>query len=188
MPSVISGVSSSSLLQSLTDSLEEINRHVFRASELKSATSDLKRQIFVERITIENALKMAKSAIELEEKMKDPGFKKAYEAHERMFAVSSTHLEKASGESSRLDAALPTFQRGPRHSDDECEMAIQQSFDGLREDREAFLSVIHGQLSSNAVLRRHFLLSLKKLDGRRYLPALDPKSSWKHEGFTSHSQ
>ena len=165
------------MLQSFNDGLSEINRNVSRASALQSATSELKHQLFVERTVIENALKMAKSAIELAKSMKNPRFKEAYEQLHAVFAEPSN---KTSTEPSRIDTPLPSFQRGQRHPDDEFEAAIQQSFNGLREEREAFLSVVHGQLSSDAVLRSHFLVSLKELDGDRYRSALDPSSSWTH--------
>jgi DNA helicase-4 len=165
----------SSILESLNDGLNEINRNISRTSAVQSATSDLKQQLFVERTTIEKALELANSAIDFEERVKDPSFKETYEW---LFAALGDDSDETVAEPSRSDTPVPSFKRSQRHSDDEFEIAIQHSFDGLREERDAFLSVIHGQLTSDALLRRHFLESLEKLDGVRYRASLDPHATW----------
>ncbi|HIE0523709.1 TPA: UvrD-helicase domain-containing protein [Stenotrophomonas maltophilia] len=163
----------SSILESFNNGLAEINRNVSRANAVQSATSDLKHRIFVERSTVESALELARSEISLKEKLKDPRFKEAYES-------LSEALEPHRNPPLYMPekTPLPTFSRSQRHPDEEFEAAIQRSFDGLKEDREAFLSAIHGQLASNPALRQHFLTSIEKLSGSRYLKALDPTSSW----------
>jgi DNA helicase IV len=164
-----------SLLESFNNGLAEINRNVSRASAVQSATSDLQHRIFAERSTIESALELARSAISLEEKLKDPRFKEAYESLSEALDANRHEPEEAQ---SRVETPLPTFSRSQQHSDKGIDAAIQRSFDGLREDRDAFLSAIHGQLAEDSVLRHHFLTSIEKLHGRHYLAALDPTSSW----------
>ncbi|WP_024956671.1 UvrD-helicase domain-containing protein [Stenotrophomonas maltophilia] len=164
-----------SLLESFNNGLAEINRNVSRASAVQSATSDLKHRIFAERSTIESALELARSAISLEEKLKDPRFKEAYESLSEALDANRHEPEEAQ---SWVETPLPTFSRSQQHPDEDIDAAIQRSFDGLREDRDAFLSAIHGQLAGDSVLRHHFLTSIEKLHGRHYLVALDPTSSW----------
>lgn len=165
-----------SMLESFNNGLAEINRSVARASALQSATSELKQRIFAERNTIESAFDLARSKISLEEKLKDRHFKEAYES---LSGALAAHREEARDARLPVGTPLPTFSRSQRHPDEDFEATIQRSFDGLREDREAFLSAIHGQLARDPVLRHHFLTSIEKLSGRHYLAALDPTSSWK---------
>ena len=165
-----------SMLESFNNGLAEINRNVSRASALQSATSDLKHRIFLERSAIESALELARSEISLEEELKDPRFKEAYESLSETLDANRHEPEDAQP---RVATALPTFSRSQRHPDEDIDAAIQRSFDGLREDREAFLSAIHGQLATDSVLRRHFLTSIESLSAGHYLAALDPTSSWK---------
>lgn len=167
----------SSMFQSFNDGLAEINRNISRASALQNATSELKHQLFVERTMIENAMKAAKLAMELEENMKTPQFRQCYE---ELCATLTNHSDELPTEQSPVDTPLPSFHRSQRHPDDEFETTIQRSLDGLRREREEFLSVIHGLLSSDATLRRHFLVSLEQLNGDRYRLALDPSLSWTH--------
>lgn len=164
-----------SVLESFNNGLAEINRNVSRASAVQSATSDLKHRIFVERSTIESALELARSEISLEEKLKDLRFKEAYESLSEALEANRHEPEDAQP---RVETPLPTFSRSQQHPEEDFEAAIQRSFDGLREDREAFLSAIHGQLATDPVLRRHFLTSIEKLSAGHYLAALDPTSSW----------
>lgn len=161
----------SSMLESFNNGLAEINRSVARASALQSATSELKQRIFAERTTIESAVDLARSEISLEEKMKDPHFKEAYES---LSGALAAHREEARDARLPVETPLPTFSRSQRHPDEDFEAAIQRSFDGLREDREAFLSVTYGQLAGDPLLRRHFFASLEKLDGNRYRASVDP--------------
>lgn len=160
-----------SMLESFNNGLAEINRSVDRANALQSATSDLKHQIFAEKSTIESALKLARSQISLDEKLKDPRFKEAYESLSGAFTA---HRDKASDAPQPAGTPLPAFTRTQRHPDEEFEAAIQRSFDGLREDREAFLSVAYGQLAGDPLLRRHFFASLEKINGNRYRASVDP--------------
>jgi len=159
------------MLESFNNGLAEINRSVARASALQSATSELKQRIFAERTTIESAVDLARSEISLEEKMKDPHFKEAYES---LSGALAAHREEARDARLPVETPLPTFSRSQRHPDEDFEAAIQRSFDGLREDREAFLSVTYGQLAGDPLLRRHFFASLEKLDGNRYRASVDP--------------
>lgn len=165
-----------SMLESFNNGLAEINRNVSRASAVQSATSDLKHRIFVERSAIESALDLARSAISLEEELKDPRFREAYES---LSEAIEAHRDTPEDARPPLNTPLPTFSRSQQHPDEDFEAAIQRSFDGLREDREAFLSAIHGQLATDPVLRRHFLTSIEKLSAGHYLAVLDPTSSWK---------
>ncbi|HGM6770628.1 TPA: hypothetical protein ACKQAW_001176 [Stenotrophomonas maltophilia] len=135
----------------------------------------MKHRIFVERSTIESALELARSEISLEEKLKDLRFKEAYESLSEALEANRHEPEDAQP---RVETPLPTFSRSQQHPEEDFEAAIQRSFDGLREDREAFLSAIHGQLATDPVLRRHFLTSIAKLSAGHYLAALDPTSSW----------
>ena len=129
---------------------------------------------------IEAALKLAANAIDLEEKLKDPRFKQTYER--LMQAVASADDGKADGRSHLAKNQVPSFARTQRHSDAEIEAIIQQTMKGLKDEREAFLSAAHSRLSADPVLRRHFLKTLKEVDGVRYLPALDPASTWSRPG------
>ncbi|MNV04552.1 Helicase IV [compost metagenome] len=160
-----------SMLESFNNGLAEINRNVSRASAVQSATSDLKHRIFVERSTVESALELARSEISLEEELKDPRFKEAYESLSEALGENRHEPEDAQP---RVETPLPTFSRSQRHPDEDIDAAIQRAFDGLREDREAFLSVTYGQLASDLVLRRHFFASLETLDGSHYRASVDP--------------
>jgi DNA helicase-4 len=163
-------LSLSSLLRAVDIGLTQFNHNVTRASALQGAVSDLKHQLFVERHTIDSALNMAKSAIELEEKMKDPVFKEAYQS--ASIEIADLHADSPN-DKSLIDIPAPSFRRDQRHPDAEIEAAIQRVFDELREEREAFLSVKHSHLSEDQHLCRHFLSALEKLSGERYLLALD---------------
>lgn len=173
----------SSVLKAVNNGMEEFNRTVSRASALQTATSDLKERIFAERITIENALELAKSAVELEERMKDPHFKEGYQsAYAELAALlkeerGESCSDKRDSESPHTHTPPPSFLRDQRHPDAEFDAAIQRSFDGLRTEREEFLTMIHGHLSGDAVLRHHFFMSLDKLNGGHYRAALDPSPS-----------
>lgn len=61
---------------------------------------------------------------------------------------------------------------------EEFEAAIQRSFYTLRDMRAALPSKIHGQLVRDALLRRHSVVSLKKMGGTDYLVALDFTTAW----------
>ncbi len=124
---------------------------------------------------IENALKMAKSAISLEERMKDPLFEESYQ---RLRAAVADHRDEAPGQKRLGRHPAPSFSAATATRTTSSRRPSSALFEALREEREAFLSVVHSELSSNAVLRRHFLASLEERDGGRYLPALDPSSSW----------
>ena len=141
---------------------------------MQSATSDLKHRIFAERTTIESALELARSEIALEEELKDLRFKEAYESLSEALDANRHEPEDAQP---RVETPLPTFSRSQRHPDEDIDAAIQRAFDGLREDREEFLSVTHGQLASDLVLRRHFFASLGTLDGSHYRASVDPNDT-----------
>lgn len=162
-----------SKLESFTHGLAEGSRKASQLSRVYAATADLKHRLSIERSMIESALKRAKMAIDVEESMKNPAHKKPYE---ESLAIFTIRPNSASDKPSRIKTPLPSFEREMRDSDSEIEAAIQQTFDSLREWREEFLSVVHGQLSSNATLRRHFDAALDELGGSRYRSALAPIS------------
>lgn len=168
-----------SILESFNNGLAEISRSVDRANALQNATSDLKHQISAEKSTIESALKLARSQISLDEKLKDPRFKEAYES---LSGALTAHRDKASDPQRPAGTPLPAFTRPQRHPVEEFEVAIQRSFDGLREDREAFLSVAYGQLAGDPLLRRHFFASLEKINGNRYRASVDPYGTLEQRG------
>lgn len=165
----------SSILQSLNNGLADINRSIARASALQAATSELKQQIFKERHTIESALDLAQSQISLDEKLKDPRFRAAYE---RASAALADHRQEARDAQPPSKTPPPTFTRSQKHPDVDIEAAIQRSFEALQEERDVFLHAVRLQLSGSPDLRRHFLASLEKLAGRHYLASVDPASSW----------
>lgn len=133
----------------------------------------------MERTVIESALKRAQTNIKIEELKKDPRRKELFEqAYQDLSALLADSPDETPAQSIKDETPLPSFQRYQRHRDDEVEAAIQRSFDELQAEREAFLSVIHSQLSSDVNLRRHFLEALTSLGCNRYRSALDPASSW----------
>ena len=168
-----------SVLESFNNGLATLNRNIDRASALQSATSELTRRIAVERTTIERALEQARSEISLEEELKNPRFKEAYES---LTKALGAHIDEAQDTEPDAETPPPSFSRSQRHPDEEIEAAIQRSFDGLREDREAFLSVIYGKLAGDPLLRRHFFASLEQLDGSRYLSSVDPHGTLGQSG------
>ena len=169
----------SSMLNSFLEGLEQVNRNVSLASDRQQATSELKDQIFMERTIIESALKRAHSNIKIEELKKDPRRKELFEqSYRELMGALAESKDKTPAQPRRDETPLPSFKRSQRHQDDEVEAAIQRAFDELQAEREAFLSVIHSQLSKDATLRRHFLEVLTSHGWNRYRSALDPASSW----------
>jgi len=162
----------SSVFKALNAGVTQINEHVRRAEALQKATSQMELDSHAERLVIETALSLAESTIKLEEYMQDPGFREIFEQNRTMFDVASA----TDGDAARIDRPLPIFSRTDRHMDPEIDAAIQRKVDGLRSDREYFLSVMHAKVASNAALCTHFLKELHKLHGDHYLAALDPKS------------
>lgn len=166
----------SALFQSFSAGVAEISHHISRASALQAGTSELKHQLFAEKTAIESALEMARTAIEREKHMRNPQFKEVYER--LTAAVRGQGNGTPAAPSPADETPLPSFLRTQRHPDEEFEAVIQHAFDDLQQEREAFLSVIHGELTSDPLLRRHFLVSLEKLKAGRYQSALDPGASW----------
>jgi DNA helicase IV len=164
----------SSFLQAINNGAAQINQHVSRAQALQQATSELELDLHAERSTIESALNEAKSAKELEVLKQDPTFRELYE---RSFEELSITVKTTQEDAPHSDRPLPTFSRTVRHKDPEIEDAIQRKVDGLRSDREAFLSGVHAHLADDPILYSHFLKKIHEFHGDHYLTGLDPQSS-----------
>lgn len=160
----------SSVLSAVADGIEDVSRNVDRAKAIQNATSSLEQDLKAERAVIENSLKSA----EFQEQMQDnPRLRANYQ--ELMAALANGSDDNDSG---HICNPLPTFQRTQPHPDSDIEAAIAATFHRLREDREAFLSVVHARLDRDPKLRGHFFRALEDLNGAQYLAALDPSSSW----------
>ena len=169
-----------SVLNSINEGLEGFNRKVDdfnrktkRSLAVQQAMSDLKLHVYVEQSVIETAVKMAQSGLELQENLKSPTFRQAYEQVQKTLA-STTDANRTR---EYVDSPVPTFERIQRNPDPEVEEAVVKAIEELRGEREAFLSGVRTRLSANANLRVQFLSALEELKGVRYLAALDPKSN-----------
>lgn len=74
---------------------------------------------------------------------------------------------------------LPDFEHVSGHGHPDIQRAIDLKVDGMRDDREAFLSMTHAQLMSNPALLPHFKNTLQRLNGDHYWATLDPHSTFK---------
>jgi DNA helicase-4 len=164
-----------SVMKSVNHGVETFNRTMDRTYALQQATTALKADLLAERNSIETGLRLAAHAIELEERLKDPRFKKNYEHLMQAIALDEgqSHVPQ-----DLVNNPVPTFTRTQRHHDAEIEEIIQRTLNGLKDEREAFLSAAHGRLSADPVLRRHFLKVMLEIGRDRYVAAMDPSSSW----------
>ena len=166
----------SGLLNSINDGLTDINRNVVRANAVASATSELRENINAERLVIEAALDQAKSAIDLQEKLKNPLFKEAYLSFSDAFSSLNEATHRDSGE---IEKPVPNFVPNREFSDENIADEVQRVVARLRDEREAFLSAVYVKLTADRTLRENFVREVHKLNGNRYLPAIDPFSSWR---------
>jgi len=167
----------SSVFKAINDGVTQINEYVTRAEALQKATSELEKDLQAERTVIEIALDFARSTKEMEIQKQDPRFRELYEQN---FGRIGKLLEDARSDredAPRIDRPLPNFARDVRHNDPEIESAIRRKIDGLRSDREDFLSRVHVELAGDPILYRHFLKKLHDFQSDHYLAGLDPRSS-----------
>ena len=169
------GFSVASFFNAVNKGLTEFNHNMDRQLALHKATSELELDVKAERYKIESALRVAESNVKLDERLKDPQFREIYQ---NVFSqVSAATKDVDNSRSNVPNRAAPSFHAVYQHSDPEIQASIQRKVNEIRKDREAFLSVVHAQLSANASLRKHFLTHLHTVDGDLYLAALDPKGS-----------
>ncbi len=174
---------SRSFLGKLSQAVSEFDHHVERASALQSATSELSVSLDAERTVVEAALKSARQAMDLERELaaKGPEYRARFEqSYAELFgAIDDDTVANPSPPASMPRRPLPDFGRVGTQAPPDIQRVIAAKVDGLRADREAFLSAVHAQLASDAALRARFAEDLRDLNGEHYWVALDPHSKLK---------
>lgn len=167
----------SSVFKAISDGARQFNEDVTRAAAVQKATSELENDLDAERTIIEISIDSAKRTKEVEIRKQDPRFRELneqnYERLGKLLAEARTDRE----DPPRIDRPLPNFAHDVRHNDPETEAAILRKIDGLRSDREDFLSGVHVQLAGDPILYKHFVKNVREFHGDHYLAGLDPKSS-----------
>lgn len=144
-----------------------VNDAVTRAKAVQDATYPLMGLVHTEKVLLKMALEHGKRMIDLDEQMKDPRFREAYEHVSKKVRGSVDH------EPVQLpDDPLPSFERHTQHPDPETEQAIRNKIDGIRESRGYFLQQTVKELNGNSALKQHFLKAMEEKGITRYLASL----------------
>lgn len=163
-------------LRAVNEGVAAINHSLDRASALQRATFELELDLYAERLMLDTGLERARSAMALEEKLKDANFRKIYEqTHERL-SLLLVSTDEARPAKPAVDRALPSFERRDRHDDPEIDNAIQKKIEGLREGQAALLSRVRVELSADPALCAHFMKLLETRHVSHYREILDPAS------------
>ncbi|WP_435997800.1 MULTISPECIES: UvrD-helicase domain-containing protein [unclassified Pseudoxanthomonas] len=169
-----------SFLYKVNQAVGEMSHSLERSVALQSATAELSRHLQAERRAIETALKSSQHALDLESQLttRGPEFRARFEQSYAELLRIQASGPKAS-EAAIERHPLPDFKRVGSHDHPEIQQAISAKVDGLREDRNAFLSTAHGQLARNPALLASFTATLRQINGEHYWAALDPTGTLK---------
>lgn len=169
-----------SFLGKVNHALGEISHSFDRSLALQSATAELSRHLNAERRAIETALKSSQQALDLEKELaaRGPEFRALFEqSYAKLLGVQAAEPQAEATPIERHP--LPNFDRVGSHHHPEIQRAIAAKVEGLREDRDAFLSTAHAQLARNPALLASFGETLKQLNGEHYWATLDPRGTLK---------
>ncbi|MBB3277342.1 DNA helicase-4 [Pseudoxanthomonas sp. OG2] len=169
-----------SFLDKVNQVVGEISHSSNRAFLLQSATAELSRHLQAERRAIETALKSSQQALDLETQLtvRGPEFRALFEqSYAELLRVQAS--EPKAVEATIERHPLPNFKRVGSHDHPEIQQAISAKVDGLRKDRDAFLSTAHAQLARNPALLASFAETLRQLNGDHYWATLDPHGTLK---------
>lgn len=169
-----------SFLDKVNQAVGEMSHSFDRSFALQSATAELSRHLQAERRAIETALKSSQQALDLENQLtaRGPEFRARFEqSYAELLRVQAPGPKAAEAAIERHP--LPDFKRVGSHDHPEIQQAISAKVDGLREDRDAFLSTVHAQLARNPALLASFAETLRQLNGDHYWATLDPHGTLK---------
>lgn len=170
-----------SFLGKVNSFLEDVNHHVARASAMQSATSELSRLLDAERVVIEKAFELAQLRLQQERDfaVRGPEYRARFEeSYAELLSKLGDSVPKPDVLALERHP-LPDFNRVGSHHNPDIQRAIALKVQGLRDDREAFLSGVHAQLARDPTLLAQFQTSLGELNGDHYWTALDPHVSLK---------
>ena len=169
-----------SFLDKFNNALGDITHNIDRSLALQSATAELLRHLSAERRAIDTALKVSQQALDLEKELaaRGPEFRARFEqSYAELLGVQAAEPQAEAAPIQRHP--LPNFERVGSHHHPEIQRAIAAKVEGLREDREAFLSTAYAQLASDPALYAQFQENLAKVDGEHYWATLAPRGTLK---------
>ena len=169
---------STSFLDKVNYVLGDITHNTDRAHATRNATAELSRLLHVEQTVIERALQASRQALDLEKTLAAKGSEyraRLEQTYAELLGVVYTDPEAKPPEPERHP--LPDFDRVGAHDHPDIQRSIRTKVDGLREDREAFLSAVHAQLMADPALYAQFQENLLHLNGEHYWAALDPRAT-----------
>lgn len=169
-------------LSKVNRALKDVSHHIDRASAMQTATAELSRLLEAERTVIEKAFELAQHHLQMEREFaaRGPEYRARFEqTYAELLGVLGGEPVPLHEPPNPERHPLPNFDRVGTHPHPDIQRAIALKVEGLREDREEFLSGVHARLAGDPSLLAQFQTSLGELNGEHYWAVLDPHASLK---------